>query len=65
MYDVSNFKTTLVELCILYIYLFNFIKNNFIANLRNNSIGHGFTYNFKDPIHLYNYTPGTEYIGGI
>ena len=26
-----------------------------MANLRNNSIGHGFVYNFKDPIHLYNF----------
>ena len=45
------------ELCIVYIYLFNFNKNmnNFIANLRNMGIGHGFLYNFKDPIHLYNF----------
>ena len=26
-----------------------------MANLRKNSIGHGFIYNFKDPIHLYNF----------
>ena len=26
-----------------------------MANLRNSSIGHGFIYSFKDPIHLYNF----------
>ena len=37
----------------MYIYLFNFNKN--MNYLRNNSIGHGFIYNFKDPIRLNNF----------
>ena len=41
------------ELCIVYIYLFNFNKN--MNKISNNSIGYGFIYNFKDPIHLYNF----------
>ena len=53
----QTLKPHCYELSIVYIYLFNFHvnMNNFIANLRNNCIGHGFIYNFKDPISLYNF----------
>ena len=53
----QTFKPHWYELCIVYIYLFNFNKNmnKKITDLRNNSIGHGFIYYFKDLIHLYNF----------
>ena len=60
MYDVANFKTTIVwTVHSVYYICLTLIRTwkNFIDQFRT----YGFIFNFKDPIHLYNLNVSTIY----